>query len=132
MDADMKEPLDPTRLDRLEEQTYLSRFDDGLLDLLIGLGILGFAVGVIVGEAMITILARAYKRRSRSPGWATCGSARSGAPGSDRGFSVSGWFSSQRSCWEPGRGSHSIEAVTRFQCHPGSWDWLRSLSSWPP
>jgi hypothetical protein len=60
MDADMKEPLDPTRLDRLEEQTYLSRFDDGLLDLLIGLGILGFAVGVIVGEAMITILSPAF------------------------------------------------------------------------
>jgi hypothetical protein len=56
---DRNENLNPSPLDELEEKTYQSRFDDGLLDLLIGFGVLGFAIGILMGEPMITILSPA-------------------------------------------------------------------------
>ncbi len=46
-------------LDELEEHTYRTTQQDGLIDLLAGLGLLGFAVGVLLELPMLTILAPA-------------------------------------------------------------------------
>jgi hypothetical protein len=46
-------------LDDLEERTYRTTQDDGLIDLLAGLGLLGFGLGVLFELPMLTILAPA-------------------------------------------------------------------------
>lgn len=46
-------------LDELEEKTYRTTQQDGLIDLLVGLGLLGFGVGVLFELPMLTILAPA-------------------------------------------------------------------------
>jgi hypothetical protein len=46
-------------LDDLEERTYRTTQEDGLIDLLAGLGLLGFGLGVLFSIPMLTILAPA-------------------------------------------------------------------------
>ena len=46
-------------LENLEEQTYRTTQQDGLIDLLVGLGLLGFGLGVMLEFPMLTILAPA-------------------------------------------------------------------------